>query len=189
MRRKKRTNASHKHKNLFLILVGILAALAFSRNEAFRSFLLQMGSLGYLGAFLGGMLFVSTLSAASGALILLILAERLSPIEIALVAGLGAVVGDLFVLRFVKDDLIEEVKPIYDKFGGKYLGKLLHTRYFRWTLPVIGALIIASPLPDELGVTLLGIAKMNTAQFALVSFFLNALGILAVLSASFVIKV
>jgi len=57
-----------------------------------------------------------------------------------------------------------------------------------WTLPVIGAIIIASPFPDEIGVSLVGISKIKTYQFLLVSFILNAIGIFLVVSASAVIK-
>jgi uncharacterized membrane protein YdjX (TVP38/TMEM64 family) len=116
------------------------------------------------------------------------LAERLSPIEIGLIAGLGAVIGDLTIFRFVKDDLIKEIKPLYKRLGGNHLAHALHSKYFSWTLPVVGALIIASPLPDELGVGLMGISKLKTYQFVIISFILNALGIFLVVSASMFIK-
>ena len=53
---------------------------------------------------------------------------------------------------------------------------------------MIGAIIIASPFPDEIGVSLMGISKMKTYQFILISFLLNAIGIFLVVSASLVIK-
>jgi len=78
---------------------------------------------------------------------------------------------------------------IYDHIDGDHhFKKVLHTKYFSWTLPVIGAIIIASPFPDEIGVSLMGISKMKTYQFILISFLLNAIGIFLVVSASLVIK-
>lgn len=178
-----------KYKNLTLFFISLLAAYFLSRFEAFHSFLLSFGELGYLGAFFAGILFVSTFTVATGAVILLILAEKLSPVEIGLVAGLGAVVGDFVIFRFVKDDLAKEIKQIYNLFDrNHHFKKVLHTKYFSWTLPVVGAIIIASPLPDEVGVSLMGISKLKTYQFLLVSFILNAIGIFLVVSASFVIK-
>lgn len=178
-----------KYKNLTLVFLGILLAFTLSRIETFHTFLLHLGNLGYLGAFLAGILFVSAFTVATGAVILFILAETLSPLEIGIVAGLGAVFGDFTIFRFVKDNLADEFEDIYNNVDSRHhLIKLLHSKYFSWTLPIIGALIIASPLPDEFGVTLLGISKMKTYKFLLASFILNAIGIFLVVSASLVIK-
>src|SRR3989344_8691054 len=146
-----------RYKNLTLTGVGILLAVFLSRLEIFHSFLLQLGSFGYVGAFIAGMLFVSTFTVGTGAIILLVLAEKLNPIEIGLIAGLGAVIGDVLIFRFIKNSLTEEIESIYNHIDSDhYLTKVLHSKYFSWTLPVIGAIIIASPLPDEIGVSLMG---------------------------------
>ena len=178
-----------KYKNLSILSLSILFAIFLSRYEPFHEFLLNFGDLGYVGAFLAGIMFVSTFTVATGAVILLVLSESLSPIEIGIVAGLGAVVGDLTIFRFIRDDLVKEVTDIYNHFDkDHHIRRVLHTKYFSWTMPVLGAFIIASPFPDEIGVSLMGISKMKTYQFILVSFILNALGIFLIVSASLVIK-
>lgn len=178
-----------KYKNLTFVFLGLLIALILSQIETFHAFLLNLGNYGYIGAFLAGILFVSIFTVATAVLILLILAETLSPLEIGIVAGLGAVFGDFTIFRFVKDNLTDKFEDIYNNIDSKHhFIKLLHSKYFSWTLPVIGALIIASPFPDELGITLLGISKMKTYKFLLVSFILNAIGIFLVVFASLVIK-
>ncbi len=180
---------SWKYKNLRLFIISIVIAIILSRYESFHSFLLNLGNLGYLGAFIAGILFVSTFTVATGAVILLILAEALSPIEIGLIAGLGAVAGDFIIFRFIKDNLAQELESIYNHIDGNHhFTKVLHSKYFSWTLPVVGAIIIASPFPDEIGVSLMGISKMRTYQFLLISFVLNAIGIFLVVSVSAVIK-
>ena len=180
---------SWKYKNLTLLLISVIIAFFFARYEPFHTFLLNLGNFGYLGAFLAGVLFVSTFTVATGAIILFVLAESLSPIEIGLIAGLGAVVGDFTIFRFIKDNLKKELELIFDHIDGDHhFKKVLHTKYFSWTLPVIGAIIIASPFPDEIGVSLMGISKMKTYQFILISFLLNAIGIFLVVSASAVLK-
>lgn len=177
-----------KYKNLTLFFFSLVLAFYLARLETFHSFLLSLGEFGYLGAFFAGILFVSTFTVATGAVILLVLAEQLSAVELGLIAGLGGVVGDFTIFRFIKDNLVAEVKPLYRKLGGNHLTKVLHSRYFSWTLPVIGAVIIASPFPDEIGVSLLGLSKMKTYQFLFISFLLNATGIFLIVSASSVIK-
>lgn len=178
-----------KYKNLTFFVVSLVVAFFVLRDETLHSYLLHLGSLGYIGAFLAGALFVSTFTVTTGAVILLVLAETLSPLEIGVIAGLGAVLGDLLIFRFVRDDLEKEVKLIYNKIDSDHhLRKLFHTKYFAWTLPVFGAAIIASPLPDEMGVSLMGISKLSTFKFLIISFVLNAVGIFFVVSASLVIK-
>lgn len=183
-----KTQKKYTYVNLLLVAAGILFALLLSRYEPFQTFLFSLGGYGYIGAFIAGMLFVSTFTVATSALILLILAEKLVPIEIGLIAGLGAVVGDLTIFHVVKDGLLDEVEDIYNRFGGKRVSRILHVKAFRWMLPVIGAIIIASPFPDELGISLMGISKMNTIRFAVLSFILNSLGIFLIVSASTIIK-
>jgi len=178
-----------KYKNLTFLLISIIVALFISRYEPFHNFLLNLGDFGYIGAFIAGILFVSTFTVATGAIILLVLAERLSPIEIGIIAGLGAVVGDFIIFRFIKDNLAQEVNDIYEHIDGNHhVKRIFHTKYFSWTLPVIGAIIIATPFPDEIGVSLMGISKMKTYKFLLVTFILNAIGIFLVVSASTIIK-
>lgn len=178
-----------KYKNLTLVVLGLVVALYLSRIEMFHEFLIHLGGAGFIGAFIAGILFVSMFTVATGALILSTLAEYLHPLEIAIIAGLGAVVGDLIIFHLVKDSLTREIEDIYNNhLGGKHISKLLHTKYFNWTLPVIGAIIIASPLPDELGVSLIGISGMKIYKFVFISFLLNMIGIFLVVSASLVIR-
>lgn len=183
---------SWHYKNLTFFFVGIAFALTLSSYEPFHQFLLHLGNLGYIGAFIGGILFVSTFTVVTGAVILLVIAESLPLLPLGIIAGAGAVLGDLTIFRLVRDGLLQEVEEIYHKINGNHqtnhLTKLMHSKYFHWTLPVVGAIIIASPFPDELGISLMGIAKMKTYRFILLSFILNTLGIIAVLSASSFLK-
>lgn len=177
-----------RYKNLTLLGISLIVAFILYKSESFHSFLLHLGTFGYFGAFIAGILFVSTFTAATGVLILLVLAEQLSVIELGVIAGLGAVVGDCIIFRFIKDDLVSEVAPMYNQLGGGQISKVLHSRYFSWSLPVIGAILIASPLPDEIGISLLGLSKMKTPQFLVLSFCLNAVGIMLVVTSSFFIQ-
>lgn len=170
-----------KYKNITLVLVGLLIAFLATDYIPFQNLLLKLSELKYLGAFLGGILFVSTFTFGIGSIILTSLTDNFSIIGIAFFAGLGAVVGDLLIFRFVKDRLVEEIKPLYQKFGNSQLGKIFYSHVFAWTLPILGAIIIASPLPDELGVSLMGIANIKTHKFVIISFILNTVGIFLIL--------
>jgi len=194
MHRKRRVYVKHhvckwRYKNLTFAFIGLILAIFLSRIEGFHEFLIHLGRFGYIGAFLGGVLFVSMFTVATSALVLLTLAETLSPVEIGFIAGLGAVVGDMIIFHFIKDTLSREIEDIYNTFDQKkYVQKLFHTKYFNWMLPVIGAVLIASPFPDELGVSMIGLSKMSTFKFIILSFILNSLGIFLIVSASIFIK-
>jgi len=171
-----------RYKNLCLLVGGISFAAVLYQIEEFHFFLESFGNLGYIGAFLTGFLAASSFTAAIALVVLLILAEKLSPLELSLLAAFGSMAGDFFIFRLVKDGLVEEIRPLFDRFNGKHLQALIHSHYFSWTLPVLGAIIIASPLPDELGVSLLGISKMNNRRFLLLSFVLNFIGIFTIIT-------
>ncbi len=188
---KKRIKNRHRHhhyKNIALVLAGILCAWLLSRAEGFHEILLHFGGFGYLGAFVAGLLFVSTFTLPTGYLLLLIFAEKYSAIEIGIIAGLGAVLVDTLIFRSFRGQLVDELKDLDTRFGGSHLKHLLHTKYFSWSLPFLGAIIIASPLPDELGISLLGLSKMNTSQFMVVSFIMNFLGIILFVTLSTFVK-
>ncbi|MFH1990444.1 MAG: hypothetical protein ABIJ19_01135 [Patescibacteria group bacterium] len=66
------------------------------------------------------------------------------------------------------------------KSKSEKLISIFKLRIFRWSLAFLGALVIASPLPDELGLMMLGFSKMKTSLFVPVSFLFNSLGILII---------
>ena len=164
----------NRHVNLILLILGLVVAWLL-RSQDFAAY-------GLLGAFAGGIMFASAFTVASGTIILLSLAHFLPIWQIAITAGFGAIITNYFIFRFVRDDLSREIKDVYALFGNRHLTTLLHTKYFHWFMPLLGALIIASPLPDELGVSLLGISKMSQKEFIFLSFILNTLGISAILA-------
>ncbi len=171
-----------KYKNTTFLVISLAAFFLFADSEVVKNFINELGSLGYFGAFITGIFFVSTFTVAPAAVVLFHLADHLNPFEVAILAGLGAVVGDYIIFRFFKDRVFEELKPLFDQLKGTRISELLHTPYFAWLLPVIGATIIASPLPDEFGVGILGIAKMKRWKFLILSFFLNAIGIFIIVT-------
>lgn len=175
----------YHYKNLTYLFISIVIAMLLLQNQSFRNMLVHLGNYGYVGAFIGGVLFVSTFTVSIGTVLLIILTSTLHPIEIGIIAGLGAVMGDVAIFQFIRSKgLIDEIKHFFHYFGGEKISHLIHTKYFSWSLPVIGALIIASPLPDELGVGLMGISKLKTYQFIILSFVLNSLGIFFIITAS-----
>jgi membrane protein YqaA with SNARE-associated domain len=169
------------YKNTALVILSVSALYYLADTPAVQIVINGIGSLGYIGAFITGIFFVSTFTVAPAAVVLFDLAHSHNPWEVALLAGAGAMIGDLIIFRFFRDHVFEELKVLYDKIAGPHFTDLFRTPYFAWIIPIIGAIIVASPFPDEIGIGLLGISKLKTWQFLIITFILNALGILLVI--------
>jgi len=179
----------YRYKNLTYFGISIFVGLILMRASFFKDFVFQLGNFGYIGAFFGGILFVSTFTVSIGTVLLITLTETIHPLGIGLMAGIGAVVGDLIIFQYIKNrGLVSEIKHFFEFYQSDQLKHLIHSKFFSWTLPIIGAIIIASPLPDELGVGLMGISKMKTSHFVFLSFILNTIGIFLIVLAGTVFR-
>lgn len=167
-------------KNTLLLVLGLVLFYLLVQTPQVGGFIQNLGYLGRLGALIAGFFFVSTYTVVPSGYVLFELARYQNAVEIALFAGVGSMLGDYVIFRFVRDRVMDELKPYLARVGGKKVRRLFRTPYFAWLLPVVGAVIIASPLPDELGVSLIGASKMKNGHFLVFSYALNVLGILAV---------
>lgn len=171
-----------RYKNLVLLIVSIFVFFLLADMPFVDSAIRRIGGLGYFGALLGGVFFVSTFTVAPASVILFHIAQSLNPLGVAVAAGLGAVVGDYIIFRFLRDRVLDELKPVFLRLGDTHFTRLFSTPYFAWLAPVAGAIIIASPFPDEIGIGLMGISKLKNWQFVAMSFVLNSFGILLVIT-------
>ncbi len=186
LHRSRRLN-TYRHLGLFVISIAL--AIVLFRNDNVHAYLLHLEKLEYLGAFLAGFFWVSTLTIAPASVVLIILSENLPVWSVALLGGLGALIGDSTIFQFVRtSSLTDELFDIFKRYGGRKIIHIFQFRHLRWTWPLIGALIIISPLPDELGVSLMGTSKMQFWKFGLISFVLNTFGVFLLLSASGIIR-
>jgi hypothetical protein len=113
-------------------------------------------------------------------LVLYTLAQEYNPFLIAITAGFGAMLGDLLIFRFFQDQIFKELAPLVSQIKKNPLFGLLRSPYFGWLTPVLGAIIIASPFPDEVGIGMMGLSKISRWQFMLLTYVLNTAGILAI---------
>ncbi|MCA9346228.1 hypothetical protein KC960_01945 [Candidatus Saccharibacteria bacterium] len=173
-----------RFKNTLLLFISLVGFYFLTRTNLVDNALNKVGSLGYFGAVIAGIFFVSTFTVAPAAVVIFHMAEVLHPLEIALLSGFGAMIGDYFVFRYVKDRVFQELLPIARKLHTPRMKALFKSPYFIWILPVVGAFVIASPLPDEVGVGMMGMSKIKRWQFFVLAFVLNAVGIFIIVSAA-----
>jgi hypothetical protein len=129
---------------------------------------------------LSGILFVSFFTAAPAVVLLVEFGSQYNPVVVAIVAGFGAMLGDWLILRTVEDKIGKELLPLAKKLKLMQFINLLHKKSFAGITQTIGALIIASPLPDEAGLALLGLSHISTKKLLFVTYVLNTVGILII---------
>lgn len=170
------------YKNTFLLILSLILFFYFADSDWLSFFIKKIGDLGYFGAFITGIFFVATFTVAPAVVILFDLADILNPIAVAILAGAGAVIGDYIIFRFLKDRIFVELAPLFAKIGGSWIKKFFFSPYFIWLIPFAGVFIIMSPLPDEMGIGMMGFSKIKNWQFILITFLLNAVGIFLVIT-------
>ncbi len=164
-----------------IIVLSICIAIILIESNVLSEILDSTKDLVFVGSFIAGLFFTSIFTTAPAMVTLGEIAQGHSIILNAVIGALGAVLGDLIIFRFVKDRFSEHLTDLLaTQGGGRRLRALLKRRSFRWITFLLGGLIIASPLPDELGVSLLGFSKMRASGFVILSFLGNFLGILLI---------
>lgn len=135
----------------------------------------------FLGSFVAGLFFTSVFTTAPAIVTLGEIARDNSIPLVALSGAVGAVIGDLIIFRFIRDKFSEHILELLKhRHAGKRVRALLKLRLFRMLSFFVGGLIIASPLPDELGISLFGFSKMKMSWFIPLSFFFNFVGIVLI---------
>jgi hypothetical protein len=183
-----------KYSNVAIFIISIILSYFILTSEILRYAISKMGNFGYVGAFIGGAFYTTSFTMAPSVSLLYLLGKSLNPFLIALIGGMGAVITDFIIFHFVKKSVESigffswlRVKVFLLTARSKFLRKIRKSKFAQYIIPVIAGLIIASPLPDELGIALMGVAKYETKKFLLFSFLLNATGILIVATAGKVI--
>ena len=168
-------------KFLLLFITFIIAYFIFTGRsyEPLNSFIL---SFGLFGAFIAGVMFSYGFTAAPSTVLFLIIAKEHNLWLAGFAGGLGALLGDLVIFAFIRSSFSDEI----GKLSKEKIIKKFHTsmpnRFKKYLLPVFAGFIIASPLPDEIGVTLLAIHRhISVRMFMLMSYLLNTAGIFVIL--------
>lgn len=164
------------NKKWILLILSIAIALYLFFSGYLTKLIEIMGNFGIIGILVSGILFGYAFTAAPATASLISFTNYYNPIIIALIGATGTMIGDLLIFNFFKKGLPEEIETIIKKTKIEKIKK----SKFKWLIPGISGFIIASPLPDEIGISLLGVTKFNTTKFMILAFTLNFIGILII---------
>jgi hypothetical protein len=170
------------------LAIAIILAYLLFRNPDVSGFVSHLGYLSYFGSFLAGMLFSFGFTAPF-AVGYFMTADHLVIWLMGLIGGMGAMVSDLLIFKFIKVSFSDEFdrmrKTEFVKNADRLVEKSIGKKIKMYLMYAIVGFLIASPLPDEAGIIVLaGLTEVKARVLSVISFILNTIGILIILGIS-----
>lgn len=165
----------HRFRYTILLVIAFIVAWAIGRYSSldqYASVLAETNTLLFM--FISGAMYSFSFTAGLAVVLfsdLSVSASSLLPL--AVVGALGGLLADLLIFRFIKD-------VIFHELGGKaerFMNRAMKTPMSRISLQILGAVIIASPFPDEIGLTFMGISRISFWRLVALTFLLDTIGI------------
>lgn len=172
---------SNLERDMFIIIVSVFFAIGIVRFGVIQDIVSSIDELKIIGSFIAGFFFTSAFTIAPAAIALSEISQTTSPLLVAFWGALGSLVGDLVIFLFIRDHFADDIMEALHTFKNEK--KIIHffkRGFFRWLSPLLAALIIASPLPDEFAIALMGISKVRMSLFIPICFIMSFLGILVI---------
>lgn len=144
-------------------------------------YLTHFKELGYIGAFAAGLLWPFTFLTPIATASFFYLGQASSLLEVIVPGVLGALLSDLFIWRFFKGGIFDELEKIWENYTNHHpkrkftrthrphLIRLFHSRPFHFINLFLGVTVLFSPLPDEIGLEMLAYYKLGPIKFVLLS--------------------
>lgn len=175
-----------KYPKLILLCLSILLAYLLFQIDFFREVAVKLNSHGYVSILLAGFLFSYGFTAPFAVGFFISLAPQVNIFLAAPLAGIGALLSDLLIFRFIRTSFQDEFENLKLTWFFQKIRELffnhLSDRIKRYVLWTFAGFLIASPLPDEFGVSLVsGFSGINQKIFSVISFSLNTIGIFVIL--------
>ncbi|MCC6448080.1 MAG: hypothetical protein IT215_05280 [Chitinophagaceae bacterium] len=172
MKRKKQL-----YQDILILTVSLGFAIFILRNNLVYDFILRLNNFKWIAIFINGLFFSSFFTVAPSIAFFIDFAKYAPIIPMSLLGGVGAMLGDYIIFLFFRDRIFNDFKYILSFSKKERWSQIFKTKLFRFLLPFLGALIIVSPLPDEIGVIFLGFSEIKSWKFLVISVILNSIGI------------
>ncbi|MDP4020449.1 MAG: hypothetical protein Q8P58_00170 [Candidatus Adlerbacteria bacterium] len=167
-------------KDLFFVAISVAVAISIVQSGIIHTVVDSGGDGGLVTSFVAGVFFTSIFTAAPATAILAELAEDSSLFVVVIMGSLGAVLGDYVLYLFLRNRLLRDASQIPSKSRLHRIIALLRRRRYHRLTQLLGILILATPLPDEPALALLGLSSISRGAFFILSFTTHAVGILAI---------
>ena len=175
-----------RYPKITVFLMAIVVSYFIFRNPFVIFKIAAINGERYIGVFIAGLFYSFGFTAPFATGFFLTIAHS-KPLLFAIFGGLGALLADLFIFHIVRVSFMDEFTRLEHTKGFRWFERLLYravpVKLHTLLLFLVAFVFIASPLPDEIGVTLIaGFTSISHKGLAVVSFLANSLGIFVFLS-------
>jgi uncharacterized membrane protein YdjX (TVP38/TMEM64 family) len=166
----------------------ILLSTLLLESGFFEQFGESLSAHGYIAIFIAGLMFSFGFTAPFAVGLFLAMAHNVDIYSGALVGGFGAFLSDLFIFEFVRFSFHDEIHKFRSTDLYLFFHKLMHHEkmpptlrtYLLWS---VAGIVIASPFPDEISISLLSsVTDLDAKRFAVICLVLNMAGVFVMLA-------
>ncbi len=186
-RYKDKKNAYALIHDIVMIAIGIAIAIFLSKIGAIDILVNALRDYYIFASFFAGIFFTSAFTLAPASISLIHIAQSAPAHSVIFWGGLGAMCGDMILLFFIKDRFAKDIMSAIKPSKMRHILRSFHFGFLKWLSPILGALIIASPLPDEFGIALLGLSKVKLGVLIPITLLMNMLGIYLLIQFSYLL--
>ena len=171
-----------KYPKLSLFIISVILVYFLFSGLAYKPLHDALVFMGYFGTFLAGLLYPYALTSAAGTGILLILAKEQNILLAGGIAGIGALISDIILFLFVTHSFSDEVQKLSKETVVRTINRLIPDSIRVYLLATFAGLLIASPLPTEIGILLMtSIKNISFKKFIIIIYVLHASAIFIIL--------
>jgi uncharacterized membrane protein YwaF len=171
-----------KYPKLTLFIATVLLVYFLFSGVLYEPLHNMLVYLGYFGTFLAGVLYPYSFTSVAATAILLIIAKTQNVLYAGLVASFGALLSDLAIFFFVKRSFGDEVQRLSKEPAIQRLSNWIRPSVRMPLVVALASILIASPLPTEIGIMLMAsVKKMSTKKFAVIVYVLHVSAIYVIL--------
>ena len=182
--KKARKIFAFKYPKLFLLTLCMIFTYYLFSTELISKWIEFFNNAGSFGIFISGILTAFGFTAPLGIGLL----SKINPSNIllaALIGAMGATIADLFIFHTIKFSFADEIKELEETKAIKEIRKIVkknkHVKIAHYLLYILAGLIIATPVPDEIGVSMLaGLTTIKPLKFTIISFVVHTAAIFSI---------
>jgi len=169
-------------KFIMLGLTFVFAYLLFN-SPRFSGVMMGLKALGVFGVFVLGIGYSYGFTAGPATAAIIVIAKDHNIFLFAIIAGIGSLLADLILFEFIRSSFSDEINKLFQERPVRWMASVLPCGIKKFVVPVIASIILASPLPDEIGVTMFAAYKnISEKAFLMLCYLLNTAGILIILA-------
>lgn len=170
-----------KYPKLFFLVASIILAYYLFSNTGIASSIESLNELKYFGAFIAG-IFIAFGFSAPFSVGYFLTAQPENIFLLAIVGGMGAAFGDFLIFRTIKFSFMNEFNELKKSRVATKVNDIvndnINIKIKHYALYLFAGIVITTPLPDEIGVSLLaGLTTIKETVLTSIGFILNTIGI------------